>query len=49
MALLAVISVMMANDYNNKTGIIGSNCAFGNGLLGGQAVGRAQAASAGGS
>lgn len=36
---------MMINDYNN-TGIIGSNCAFWNGLHRGQVVGRETAASA---
>lgn len=27
-SLFVVIKVMMINDYNNKTGVIGSNCAF---------------------
>lgn len=40
---------MMINDYNNKTSVIGSNCAFWNSLLGGQAAGREKAASATGS
>lgn len=48
-SLLVVIRVMMINDYNNKTGVIGSNCAFWNGLHGGQVVGRETAASASGS
>lgn len=48
-SLLVVIRVMMINDYNNKIGIIGSNCAFWNGLRGGQVVGRETAASAWGS
>ena len=45
---LVVIRVIMINDYNNRTGIIGSNCAFRNGLHGGQVVGREKAASASG-
>ena len=48
-SLLVVIRLMMINDYNNNTGIIGANCAFWNGLHGGQAVGREKAASASGS
>lgn len=48
-SLLVVIRVMMINDYNNKTSVIGSNCAFWNGLHGGQVVGREPAASASGS
>lgn len=48
-SLLVVIRLMMINDYNNKTGIIGANCAFWNGLHGGRVVGRGKAASASGS